>query len=676
MTIKLQTLSLHNFKGIKEMTLSLDGRDMIISGENGAGKTTIVDAFLWLLFGKDSENRSQFEIKTLDKNNQPFHNLEHEVEAVLTIDGKKVTLRKLLKEIWTKPRGKSQQVFDGHTTDYWINEEPFKAKEYASYITNLIDDEKFRLITNPLYFSTKVDWKDRRRLLLEICEEVSADAIISVGGTELEGLTELLGDRTIEAARKIVTDKRKMANDELDKIPAQIEAVTRALPTLLEDYTGVQSELDDCNAKITELDEQAESAAKAIEPIKAKGRELGKLEQEQEALLARLQREDKALLEDNQRKAESDERSLKAAETNAGLLHSNLARLRAQQIDLDNELQRSRAEWDSEYKTSFEEPLPDDLICKSCGQDLPAAKRTELIEAARDRFEKKKQENITAITNRGLKLKDQAESLNTEISELEMQHNEATSDCDKLKSICDLNKTIADSTPAFEQKDHTTNPKYIEIGARITALRAELDGRPAEENTVAIAEKRVSVYNRQLELMKVLSERDASESSNKVINDLRNRERELSNQIAEFDGQLFMLDAYVRIEAELLEGNINAKFKTLSFKLFKEQINGGLQPTCEALIAGVPFAEANTAGQFNAGMEIIDTLCEHFSVNAPVFVDRCESINKLTPIKSQVIRMVVVSDADMAIAMGLPNVTTVRAARSDISVKAEEKETA
>lgn len=673
MVIKLQELSLHNFKGVKEMTLSPDGRDMAIFGQNAAGKTTIVDAFLWLLFNKDSEDRSQFDLKTLDKNNQPFHNLEHEVEAVLSVDGKKVTLRKLLKEIWTKPRGKAQQVFDGHTTDYWINEEPVKAKEYISYIASLIDDGIFRLITNPLYFSFNLDWKERRKLLLDICGDISADSIIAVGGDELEGLAELLGDHTIEAARKIVQDKRKMANDELDKIPAQIEAVTRSLPTLLEDYTGVQSELDDCNDKIKELDEQAQSAAKALEPIKLKGRELGALEQQQEAIIARLKRESTAAQEDSLRKAENDEKQLKIAESNVDSLHKQLTRLKTQQLDLDVELEGSRTEWDAEYKSSFEEPKADDLICSACGQDLPAAKRAELIEAARDRFEKKKQENITTITNKGLRLKDQADSLKSEIAEIEKQYSDAKSECSRLTGICELNKTVAANQKPVAEVDHTLDPEYIALGAKITALRAELD-RPVEDNAADIAERRTAVNGRITELMEVLSQRSASASSHKVIDDLRIRERELSDQIAEYDGQLYMIESYTRLEAELLEGNINAKFKTLTFKMFKKQINGGLQPTCEALIRGVPFATANDAAKYNAGMEIIDTLCEHFKVYAPVFVDKCESINNLMPIESQVIRLIVSKEHETASILDMPGITTFKGVHNDLFVKTEEKE--
>ena len=176
--------------------------------------------------------------------------------------------------------------------------------------------------------------------------------------------------------------------------------------------------------------------------------------------------------------------------------------------------------------------------------------------------------------------------------------------------------------------------------------------------------------------MKRLSARDAAIRSREIIDGYTVRERELSDHITELDGQIFMLESYVRTEAELLESSINAKFKTISFRLFKDQVNGGLQPTCEAVVNGIQFSEANTADQFNAGMEIIDTLSGHYGIYAPVFVDRCESINALAPIESQVIRMAVVGEGDMAAASANPGIVTARGARGEIAIKLSEKETA
>jgi len=672
MTIKLQSIALHNFKGIRDLEVTFNGNDATISGENGAGKTTIVDAFLWLLFGKDSENRGQFEIKTLDENNNPIHNLEHEVEAVLSVDGRKVTLRKLYKEIWKRTRGKSEQVFDGHTTDYWINEEPTKAKDFSVYVSDLIDEDKFKLITNPLFFSLKLHWEDRRKTLLALCGELTPESIIAAGGEDLEGLEELLEGRTVDSVRKIVMDKRRASNDELNKIPAQIEAVSRTLPAMDIDYSSAEKELEKCKADIADLDTQAQSASKALDSIREKGRELVRLESESNTLKMRLERESSSGYEDAKAKRESMERQLQAADTESQAVKASIKHQRERKIEAEEDLKKLRDDYDAELTTSFSEPAADDLICKSCGQDLPLAKRTEMVTAARDRFDSEKASNLKTIEAKGLRAKESFENIEKGLATLTSNYDSILENAQKIKGELDIYKMTEEALSKPGTIDVSANPEFLTLASQITALKAELD-QPRDDATDEIARKRAEVNQRQSELMKTLAERDASTKSQLEINNLTSRERQVSDQVAEYDGQLYMIDTYVRTEAELLEGNINAKFKTIKFKLFKEQVNGGLQPTCEALIGGVPFSEANTAGQFNAGMEIIDALCEHYGVNAPVFVDRCESINVLTPISSQVVQMRVLNESDWRIAAKDPETTVSKGARKELCIETYNK---
>ncbi|MFA5528414.1 MAG: ATP-binding protein, partial [Peptostreptococcales bacterium] len=166
MNIELAKLELLNFKGIKEKTIGF-GKETNIYGRNETGKTTIFDSFTWLLFGKDSTNRSDFNIKTLDKNGEFIHGLDHQVTGILLVDGKEVILRRLLKENWVKKRGSAEAIFSGNTTEYFINEEPKKEKEYKEYINSLIDENVFKLLTNPMHFNVNTSWQDRRKILLE-----------------------------------------------------------------------------------------------------------------------------------------------------------------------------------------------------------------------------------------------------------------------------------------------------------------------------------------------------------------------------------------------------------------------------------------------------------------------------------------------------------------------------
>ena len=151
MKIKLVKLILKNFKGIKELTINFATLTTIL-GENATGKSTIFDAFMWVLFGKDSHGRNDFEVQTLDSNNNVIHGLEHSVTVVLNINGTEKTLKRTLKERWVKPNGKAEKELKGCTTDFEVNEIPVKQKEYQVTINEMIDENLFKMITNPLYF--------------------------------------------------------------------------------------------------------------------------------------------------------------------------------------------------------------------------------------------------------------------------------------------------------------------------------------------------------------------------------------------------------------------------------------------------------------------------------------------------------------------------------------------
>mgnify|MGYP000409115462 CR=1 FL=1 len=172
MQIKLQSLKLQNFMGIRDYTFAPQGVSALIRGDNGVGKTTLFSAFLWLLFGKDAAGRSDFEIKPLDAEGNPLHGLDHMVEATLDVDGKQVRLCKVYKEKWTKKRGQTQKTLTGHSVDHYIDDVPVKKKEWEQRINDLIQEETFRLLTNPAYFAG-LHWQRRRQLLLEICGDVS-----------------------------------------------------------------------------------------------------------------------------------------------------------------------------------------------------------------------------------------------------------------------------------------------------------------------------------------------------------------------------------------------------------------------------------------------------------------------------------------------------------------------
>ncbi len=254
--MKLITLKLQNFKGIRNFTLDAQGRDISVFGDNATGKTTLADAFMWLLFDKDSANRKDFEIKTLGPDGKPEHGLDHSVEAVLELeDGSHLALKKVFKEKWTKKRGSAKAEFTGHTVDHFIDVVPVQKKEYDARIADIIDEETFKLLTNPKYFNEHLHWQKRRQILLEVCGDVS-DAEVIASDKALARLPEILGDRSLEDHRKVIAARRAEINKELDRIPVRIDEAARALP----DLAGLDRAV--LEKKLKELQEQKQAKEK------------------------------------------------------------------------------------------------------------------------------------------------------------------------------------------------------------------------------------------------------------------------------------------------------------------------------------------------------------------------------------------------------------------------------
>ena len=113
--MRLISLTLKNFQGVKDLTITPNGKDFAVYGDNGTGKTTIFNAFTWLLFGKPSTGAKNFTPKTKTAEGE-VHGLDHTASAVLEHGGKRISLTKTYREIYKKKRGSIREEFDGHTT--------------------------------------------------------------------------------------------------------------------------------------------------------------------------------------------------------------------------------------------------------------------------------------------------------------------------------------------------------------------------------------------------------------------------------------------------------------------------------------------------------------------------------------------------------------------------------
>ena len=641
--MELMRLTLTNFKGIKSFTLEPQGQDCDVFGANATGKTTLQDAFLWLLFGKNSQNKKDFNIKTLDANGEPYHGLEHTVEAVLQVDGKLVTLRKTLTEKWTKKRGEAEKQFTGHQTEHWVNDVPVKAGEYQQHINGLIGEELFQLITNPMFFPS-LHWEKQRALLLAICGDVS-DEVVIASDKDLSALTEILGDHSIADYRKIVAERIKKLNDEISKIPIRIDELSRTLGEEV-DYSKVDAELSAKKAELQEIETYLLSASHANEAWRKRQTQLNQLYSDLNRKRSQIELEANAENNKLQLEFSNIETQIKSLNGEIISLEQQIELAQQKHKENANLLQGLRDEYTIMRAVTFVAPSVDDLTCPTCGQTLPDDQSEAKIEEQRQKFEADKKRKMEANVAQGKKLKEQDDALVATIETLEAD----------LRAKYDMMQCLDEQAEAIRQQleqpaetiDVESHPEYQAIQQQIASLETEMD-KPIEDTTSALLAQKQTITTEIERLNSILNNREVRAKTQERIKELNEEERKLAQQISELEGHKFLLEKFTKAKVALLEDSINSRFQTVTFKLFDVQINGGVVECCEAMVNGVPYADANRAAQINAGLDIINTITRHYGITAPVFVDNAEAVNELIPCDSQVIRLLVSNDKTLRV---------------------------
>lgn len=624
--MKLQQLTLQNFKGIKSLSFEFDGEDKFIFGDNATGKTTVFDGLCWLLFGKDSLDRADFEIKTL-VNGEPIHKVNHEVEAVfINDDGSDFTLKRVYREKYTNPRG-GETKLTGHTTDYFINEVPVKEKEYKSYINNVIAEDVFKLITNPLYFNETYSWQNRRKLLLEMCGDVDDDHVIN-SRADLKRLTELLGGRTVEEQKKIVAAKKTAINKELDMLPVRIDEAIRNKPEVVSPKADLEASIKTLAAGIDDLEQQKAVLNNGLGSTVRQMRitELGHKIDARKSEVLSAYRETKARLRGEY---ESILAKLKITEAERDRYVDrgyDLEQEIAREADRINTLQE---EFDAINAQTFTGEA-----CPTCGQALPADQLSKLEEVFN--------------TEKAAKLEEWQRLIDGAIQMRSNYEEQRDVMAVKADGLCSLIQEQSDAYNAkFKAYEELFEPDLAEDPV-LSDLNAELFMLNLDDSGTADQEKLAEIYGEIAAMKEKKSSLETELNKYKMIDDIDQRvldlEREQQRLAAEknvLDETSFLIDEFVKAKVDLLEQTINSHFEHARFKMFNVLVNGSVEECCETTYKGVPYRSMNNAARINVGIDIINALTKFYNVTAPVFIDNAEAVTTFNKCNSQTIKLVV-----------------------------------
>jgi DNA repair exonuclease SbcCD ATPase subunit len=648
MKIRLFNLKLKNFKGIKDFELDSQGKNVRIYGDNATGKTTLADAWHWLLFDKDSRGQSNFEIKTLDDNNQPIHNLEHEVEGTLEVDGQELTLKKVYYEKWTKKRGSATETFSGHTTDYYIDDVPVKKSEYDARIAEIINENIFKMLTSPSYFNEQLHWEDRREILIEVCGDVSDEDVIS-SDKKLGRLTDTLGKHSIDDHKKSVKAKQKKINDELKKIPVRIDEVNRGLPDVSNiSETKVSDDINSLKGAKAER-EQTLARVESGGEIAEKKKSLAEIETELIEIQNNHSTQYKLQIEELENIISADKAGIRGVEEDIKSKQYDIKYNSSLIEQIENGKKQLKERW---YKLQEEKDKltnrewDGNTICPTCGQELPE----EQIEEAKANFNRNKAERIEKITkeqaditkegqldNEGIEdLKSKNKIIEGDIEKLETHKKELQGRIDKRNAeLSELEQKARAYQESFQYKKKLTERTAIEqsieklkegISEEIATVKQDIRGL---ENQIVILEQRINMIERY-------------KQGQERIQELSEQEKELAKEYEQLEKEIYLCEEFTRAKVDMLTEKINSKFELARFKLFEEQINGGLNECCETLVNGVPHGtNLNSGAKLNVGIDIINTLSKHYDFYAPIFVDNSESVTEIAKSVSQMIKLVV-----------------------------------
>jgi cell division protein FtsB len=662
MQIIISKLSLRNFKGIRDLDVTF-GEITNVAGANATGKTTLKDAFLWLLFGKDSTGRSDFQIKTLDANNEPLHHLDHEVTGLINFGSESILLRKIYREKWTKVKGRPHAEFSGHTTEFFWNDVPMKEKDYQAAISKMITETLFRLLTDTNFFQT-LPKGEQRSQLLAIAGEITMEEVANQLSQEEKRPIELAELKKALSAGKTLDQYRDEIKSKIKALQtggeyqARIDELNKSLLSFVPwDYDHEEKLLADHLRALDDIDrllmDRTAAETHRQEMILAKSREVMDMKIKAQGIEFDLNQKLRAqgltrgrAIQDKktERRVKVDERARLIVD-----ISTDEGRIQGWEVvksDLLNKWKATNSET-LEFKDG-------DLACPTCHRPLDSeviiSKKFDMTKS----FNADKTRRLADIDTQGKKVSGDIKATKESIATMKAKKETLDAEITLLDgeiSNLEINDTNAKANEELEiQKLLNQDTELLGLKEMIRLGEEELNA-PPPAGTDALARQdllnKKSAINLQIKQSReLLADKVEVEKITARITELKAKELDFAEKIMYFEGLDFAIEQFNRKKMEILESRVNDKFKLVSFKLFEKQVNGGLADVCVTLIGGVPYSDANTASKVAAGLDIINTLSEFYGITAPVWIDNRESVINIPETRSQIINLIVREGVD------------------------------
>ena len=634
MNVKFKQAIYENFKGVRSLTIDFKDVLNIICGRNATGKTTLLDGIWWLFFGKDSHGNSKFEIRELDKDGNKVHHTKISVTLVAEIDGTETTLQRIQEEKWVKKRGQEEQEFSGNKDSYLINGFPKSAREYEDFIASIVDENVFQILSNPMTFPN-LDWKEQRKLLLSLIDISPEEVGKNVDNFDLIS-ADIIQESPDAVKKKYSLEKKELVKRQ-EQLPVEINTLHGQIrevneQALLEKESSLNQYLDNINEEIFKVSKVNNSATE---------NKITELKSRQKILVLGANDKRNSDIRSARSAVDAVQREYKAAEFQISSEESNLQRKKNNLKSLQDEVNTLL----KKYKTQKEQTFPESkTFCPTCGQKLP----TTDLEKAKTDWEARNTAEAERIKTEGNRLFLQTKELEKQITESESSLENQRKTFENLKArLEEVSATLktAESQPISNGEDL---PEYVELEKQIQELYGQMVDLPELQNQkFQLEQKRSEIKLNISATQQLLAQVGINQQIESDIDAKTEELKSVAQRISDAERKLFVLENYVKALSAL----INSQFDGLEFKLFENQINGGIKETCTLMYNGVPYASLNSGHRIVVGLELIKTFQKLYEVTVPIWIDNAESVNteNLPEMDGQVVLLKVSDDEKLTV---------------------------
>lgn len=668
MKVEVKKISLENYKKFPSKSVDLFPRTEI-SGRNREGKSTLQDAYLDVLTGKMANGTEPTSIRRKE-NGVEVPKVDVVRELTLVIDGKEKVIRKITKQKWRKPRGQSEEVFDGNETSYEIDGFPAKSKDYTEFIQSIAEPSTLLMCSNPKPFldTLQKSTAESRKVL----EKMSGFDIAQFmeENPQYAHVEEITKGHSVEDTLKKL---RKELNAQKKKVDAKNTEIAYETNRTVEaeDTSYLESKKHEINAELSKLEEQEQILEDSAKGYDSLTYEIRGLKSSRDGLVSKADKElkdKKAAIMNVYYDLAKNKIEKESAIRMLGMELDNHIRAGQQaKADLDRARQDypriKEMEWDdSELKAIEAETFNDsDTICPTCGQELPEEQISELRASFEEKkkfrieneltkkqnWESAKQNQLKGTCDLGNSASAKLKKTNEEISKLQSEIGVAQDE------VAELTKQIEEEQSKFvelpESVDMTNDEEYLAVTARIAELEEKLksfDDVPGKKQELRVqisnVKEQISDMNADIKIAQA-----AVVGKEKQVAELNEKLRKLGKVQADIEKNIDTVLSFSIQKNKALAEKINPHFKHFQFSFLDYTIEGNPVETCKMICNGVNYFDGlNYSDKILCDIDLLRGLQALNGLNLPIFVDNSESVNttRLPSAEQQMIVLRVTDD--------------------------------